>query len=690
MQKIIIVRSMALQKADYRDVFLEFIESNEKYRKQIGIMITSRKKSLEVNFIDIFSHNDQLADLIANSPKEILPKLESSLYEYITTLDPTYQSDVKKVHVRIKNFPNTIELRKLRTEYLHKLVSVEGIVTKITPVKQRLKRATLLHLRPDCMQEFVWPQNEDEEFDEFLEIPSTCPVCGKTGQFKIIEEKSEFMDWQKAAIQERPEEMPPGQTPRQLEIILEDDLVDNIKPGDRVILTGILETKKEMPAKRGAKSVFDFILRVNSVEVLQKTLDEIQISESEQAEIQKLAQDPWIVERIIASIAPEIYGHWEIKEGVAVALFGGVPKTTFSGLRIRGDIHVLIIGDPGTAKSQLLHFVAKVAPRAIMANGKGSTSAGLTAAVTRDSFTGDYYIEAGALVLADGGIAIIDEIDKMRSEDRVAIHEALEQQTVTVHKASIHAILNARATVIAAGNPKFGRYFEDRPVSDNINLPPTLLSRFDLIFVLIDKPNEEDQLLASHILDVHAGNLKAKNVIPPELLKKYIAYARKYVFPKLSEEAKNVLQDFFIEMRKKYSEKADTVPITARQLEALIRISEAYARMRLSNVITKEDAERAVNLVRIMLEKVGIDIETGSVDIDSIMTGKPRSARDKMITILEIIDTLAGKSGCAKLKDIINEAERAEIEKSQAEKIISQMMKEGLIYEHKTDCYRKA
>ena len=685
---------LAIQQADYGDLLLEFINSfrdnkgKNVYINQINEIIAYRKKSLIINFADLFNFNEQLATQIINNPKEILSILENKVYEYIIEKDPTYQEEIKKIHLRITNVPRTVELRKIRTNYTNKLISIEGILVKSTPVKQRLSKAVFRHLNPDCMQEFVWPP--DEEFDEIVEVPSTCPVCGKSGQFKLVEEKSEFIDWQKAVIQERPEEIPPGQIPRQLEIVFEDDLVDSARPGDRVKVVGVLEIKKDSQIKRGSKSIFDFYLKVNSIEISQKVLDEVKISEDDEKKIRELSKDPWIRERIISSIAPSIYGHWEIKEAIALSLFGGVPKLMSDGTKIRGDIHVLIIGDPGTAKSQILQFAARVAPRSIYTTGKGSTAAGLTATVTRDKNTGDYYLEAGALVLADGGIAVIDEIDKMRDEDRVAIHEAMEQQTVSIAKAGIVAKLNARATVIAAGNPKLGRYIAERPLSDNINLPPTILSRFDLIFILVDKPGEEDQLLASHILDAHAGKGKETEIIDVDLLKKYIAYARKNIVPKLTDEAKSLLQDFFVEMRRKSSESLDSpIIITPRQLEALIRISEAYARMALKSEVTKEDAERAINIMRIFLENVGLDVESGKIDIDTIMTGKPKSAREKMTRILEIIDTLAGSNECAKVKDIIKEAEGIGIDKQNTEKLISDMRKQGLIYESRPECYRK-
>ncbi|BBD72569.1 hypothetical protein HS1genome_0958 [Sulfodiicoccus acidiphilus] len=337
----------------------------------------------------------------------------------------------------------------------------------------------------------------------------------------------------------------------------------------------------------------------------------------------------------------------------------------------------------------MLQFAYRTAPRSVYTTGKGATAAGLTAAVVRDKNSGDYYLEAGALVLADGGVAVIDEIDKMREEDRVSIHEAMEQQTVSIAKAGIVAKLNARTTVISAGNPKFGRYIPERGVADNINLPSTILSRFDLIFILRDKPGEGDQLLASHILDMHSESSYGQP-IQIDVLKKYIAFARKNVRPVLSAEARQLLLDFFVEMRKKSAESSDSpILITPRQLEALIRMTEAYARMALKQTAEREDAERAINIMRIFLEAVGIDVESGRLDIDTIMTGRPKTARDRMAKVSEIVDALAEETECAKLSEVIEEARGYGIDKAAVEKILSEMRKSGLVIEVRTECYRK-
>jgi len=672
------------------DIFREFV--NEKYSKQLREMVTKREKSLYIDYSQLFLYNDRLATDIILNPQNTLPILNAELYELADTVDftllsSTYKDIIKRVYIRLINLPETIPLRKIRAEHENKLIQIEGIVVRSTNVEHKLLRATYKHLNDNCMQEFIWPP--EGEMGDVYEPPTTCPLCGKGGRFKLIKEKSQFMDWQKIVIQEKPEELPSGQLPRQLDVILEDDLVDIVRPGDRVKVVGILETKAEQ-AKRGSLPVFGTFLRANSVEISQKALEEVSLSEEDEKRIKDFSKDSWIVDVIINSIAPSIYGRWQIKEAIALALFGGMSKLNPDGTRIRGDIHVLIIGDPGLAKSQILQFASRVAPRAIYTTGKGSTAAGLTATVVRDKDTGEYMLEAGALVLADGGIAVIDEIDKMNDHDRVSIHEAMEQQTVSITKAGIVAKLNARATVIAAGNPKLGRYIPERGLADNINLPSTILSRFDLIFILIDKPGNADEDMASHILDVHSGNLKTNRVIDGDLLKKYIAYARKNVFPKLTEDAKKLLLDFFVQMRKKSTESPDSpILITPRQLEALIRISEAYARMRLSDKVEVQDAERAINIVRLFMESVSLDVESGKVDADIVLTGKPKSVREKMQRLLEIIDTLTIHKECATVKEIMKESESVGIDKPTLERLIEQMRKQGLLVEYRSECYKK-
>jgi len=691
------MESLVLRAADVidvRDRFYDFLRSYKdrngryKYRERIRQMITMGQKSLVIDYNDLYLFDTKVARLLIERPDEVLHHATEALREIIEVEAPEYSS--QRLHVRIRALPYTLPLRRLRSEHIGKLVMLEGILVRTTPVKEKITKALFMHCsREHGCHEFLWPP-EGEIVGDTLEKPPVCPVCGtSTGTFRLIPEKSTLIDWQKIVLQERPEEVPSGQLPRSIEIVLHDDIVDLARPGDRVSVVGIVRVQPDSISKK--KAIHEIFIDAIHIEVSQKILEEVVITKEDEEKIKALARDPWVRKKIIASIAPAIYGHWNIKEAIALALFGGVPKTTRDGVKIRGDIHVLIVGDPGTAKSQLLQYAARIAPRGIYTTGKGATAAGLTAAVIRDKATGEYYLEAGALVLADGGIAVIDEIDKMRDEDRVAIHEAMEQQTVSIAKAGIIAKLNARTTVLAAGNPRFGRYLSNRTLADNINLPVTILSRFDLIFILKDEPQpDEDRKLARHVLEVHREAEKIKPEIDPLLLKKYISYARRYVKPKLTPEAAKLLEEFYVEMRRMSSESAEgAITITARQLEALIRLAEAHAKMALKDKVTIEDAEAAIRLMKAFLESAGMDIESGRIDIDVIMTGKPRSKQEKLTRIMEIIDELEAESeeGCARVKDITRRAVSEGIESSLVEEALRGFRRDGLIYEKTIGCY---
>ncbi|MEM2466427.1 MAG: minichromosome maintenance protein MCM, partial [Candidatus Bathyarchaeia archaeon] len=377
------------------------------------------------------------------------------------------------------------------------------------------------------------------------------------------------------------------------------------------------------------------------------------------------------------------------KEAIMYLLFGGVPKT-LPDISIRGELNILLVGDPGTAKSQLLQYVARVAPRGLYTSGRGTTAAGLTAAVIREK-GGGMSLEAGALVLADKGIACIDEIDKMRPEDRVAIHEAMEQHTVSVAKGGIVATLNARTAILAAANPALGRYEQRRTIAENISLPVTILSRFDLIFVLRDVPNKEiDGKMSEHILEIHRKGLSPVGPpIPLELLRKYISYA-KTIKPVLTSEALQRLKDFYLAMRSASELEGSPIAITARQLESLIRLAEARARAALRTEVLTEDAEAAINIMKRSLEEVGIDLSSYKFDIDLIMTGKPKSLRDKLQVLLSVLTEMEKEIGIVDQNALINKLETEyKIPRIEAERLINQLLREGTIYEPKEGYLKK-
>ncbi|MCR6623490.1 MAG: minichromosome maintenance protein MCM [archaeon YNP-WB-062] len=676
--------SLELLEADIRERFVDFLKSFKNsageyyYKNMLSQMVVTGQKHLVINFEDLLEYDQQMAEQLIEKPSKVIEAASAAIRDVMmSSININYARKVKRFIARFKKLPEVIPIRKIRSEHVGKLIMIEGILTRVSSIRQQLVKAAY---RCEKCSEITYVEAASP--DERINPPEKCQHCGGR-VFKLIPEESEFIDWQRLTIQERPEELPPAQLPRSIEAIAREDLVDVAKPGDRIIVVGILKSVRE---HTGMGMTFRPEIEVNNIELSEKGMEEIEITPEDEEKIKNLAKDPMIHEKIIQSIAPSIYGYREIKEGIAYLLFGGVPKVLPDGMRIRGDINVLLVGDPGTAKSQILQYVARIAPRGIYTSGKGSTAAGLTAAVVKDRSTGDWYLEAGALVLADGGIACVDEIDKMRNEDRVAMHEVMEQQTVSIAKAGIVATLNARTSILASANPTLGRFVEQKSIVENVNLPITILSRFDLIFPLKDEPDEErDTKMSEHILRLHqTRGYVSPPPIEPELLRKYIAYMRKNVKPKLSDEAMDRIKEYYVEMRK-LGKNGGSIPITPRQLEALVRMTEARAKMALRDVATKDDAEAAIRLMNYVLEKTAYDVETEKIDIDMLLTGKTKSQRDKMNIIMDYIRSKVKEIGGPIKKEFAaEEIEKAHgIEKNTVLEIIEKLLKEGILFEAK-------
>ncbi|MDT7866124.1 MAG: ATP-binding protein [Desulfurococcales archaeon] len=1127
----------------YVERFKEFIsgfrdESGRfKYVERLRRMASLEGRSLIIEFADLYRYDALLAEELVEKPLKALRDAEEAVRELLELEYPELVEKKRRFHVRITGLFDTLKIRDVRSEHVGKLVQIEGIVTRMHPVRSRMVKAVFRHDK--CESEFQWPQDE-EELGERVERPGVCPVCGEGGgRFLLVADKSDYVDWQKIVVQEKPEDVPGGQMPRSIEVQLRGDIVDSVRPGDRISVVGIVK----LSGASERSPLYELYIDANSVRVSERALEEVSITREDEEMIREIARDPWVKERIIASIAPSIYGYWDLKEAIALLLFGGVPKILPDGTRIRGDIHVLFIGDPGVAKSQLLQAAARIAPRSVFTTGKGSTAAGLcvsgdtlvysgdgietarsivesrasnvivssgllvtiaeplilasytngalvrsrayntyalsadsivrirtglghelkvtpetrvlslrggrlewvragelregdyivaarrlpqllpttrftlldllpgntvvklkedletilvsinhtrrlpetlpskrffkleelrrllnnlgldlgdlevfvekvsragrgikagirvpvvgeelleflahlysmgrltgggrvyrvkfrvtdrgladnialrveelfnlkptvrslggwrvhvvevisgvlgdlllrlgirpsngaytaiipsfiamlpepllsaflraffdvrggirrghiyltldsehlarqlslllrrfgvvaslvrrgskvelrisdyislkafkdsigfsseermkalealvedrkevrsprildidnsivavrvkevffepggvvydvtvddvhnfvaegfivhnTAAVVRDPKTNEFYLEAGALVLADGGVAVIDELDKMEKSDRVAIHEAMEQQYISISKAGIVARLNARTSILAAGNPKLGVYDPQKSFTDNVNLPPTILSRFDLMFVVRDIISvERDRRLVSHILEAHSVSERFKPEISPDLLKKYIIYARRYVRPRLTPQARKLVEEFFVEMRSSalsYQAQGSQapIPITARQLEAIIRLAEAHARMALRDEVTEEDAEAAIRLMSAYLQSVGLDVESGVVDVGAIMTGAGFTTRRLMSVIVDVIKRRSSETGkCVKLQDIVGDVtSRYKVEEEKVRDVMRKLHQQGVIMEVRQDCF---
>jgi len=661
--------------ADPQERFQDFLKS-EKYRQRISQMAITGSTSLIVDFEDLLATDAALSESVTEKPDEYLDSVNRAAYAQLQIEDPEYAEGIREVCVRFIGLPETISLRALGSNHIGKLVMVGGIVVRATPSRPMVTEAAFRCKR--CGSLMRIPQS-----GPFLSPPLKCsdPACGRTGPFDFVQEESAFIDSQQIRIQERPEELPPGQLPRWINAeLVGRDLVDIARPGDDVSIVGIVRAQASTLPRVGKLRVFSLHLDANFIDVTSKEPEAVFVSPEEEKQILELARDPWVHRKIIRSIAPSIYGYEHVKEAVMYLLFGGVPKY-LPDIKIRGDMNVLLIGDPGTAKSQLLQYVARIAPRGLYTSGRGTTAAGLTAAVLRER-EGGMSLEAGALVLADKGVACIDEIDKMRPEDRVAIHEAMEQHTVSVAKGGIVATLNARTAMLAAANPALGRYEPYRTVAENIALPVTILSRFDLIFVLRDVPEKElDTKMSEHILGLHkTGIAPVEPPVPPDILRKYISYVRN-VKPVLTEEALQRLRDFYLTMRSASETEGTPIAITARQLESLVRLAEARARAALRKEILAEDAEASIAIMKKSLEEVGIDVSSQKLDIDLIMTGKPKSLRDKLQIILGTIVEMERETGMMEKSALLEKLETDyEISGPEAERLIGQLVKEGTIY----------
>jgi replicative DNA helicase Mcm len=672
-----------LEVIDPQERFLELFKT-EKYRQRISQLAVSGKTSLIVEFEDILTFDHRLADQLLEKPDEYLKHADNAAQNQLAIEAPEY-AEKQKITVRVVRLLEPTPLRKLGAAHIGKLVMIEGIVVRSTPVRPMVMRAAF-KCKGCGNITYV------DQTGPFLKAPFACsdPSCRRKGPFDFVQEESTFIDSQDLRVQERPEDLPPGQLPRTLHVkLVGSEIVDVARPGDHVSVVGIVRAAAPTMPKVGKLRTFILHLDTNSIEVLGKEPEATLPSPEEEKQILELAKDPWIHRKIINSIAPSIYGYEHVKEAIMYLLFGGVPKT-LPDISIRGELNILLVGDPGTAKSQLLQYVARVAPRGLYTSGRGTTAAGLTAAVIREK-GGGMSLEAGALVLADKGIACIDEIDKMRPEDRVAIHEAMEQHTVSVAKGGIVATLNARTAILAAANPALGRYEARRTIAENISLPVTILSRFDLIFVLRDVPNKEiDGRMSEHILEIHRRGLSpVEPPIPLELLRKYISYA-KTIKPVLTNEALQRLKDFYLAMRSASESEGSPIAITARQLESLIRLAEARARAALRTEVLAEDAEAAINIMKRSLEEVGIDLSSYKFDIDLIMTGKPKSLRDKLQVLLSVLTEMEKEIGMVNRADLINKLETEyNISKMEAERLISQLLREGTIYEPREGYLKK-
>jgi replicative DNA helicase Mcm len=662
-----------MEAAEQIKKFYEFIESN--YHAKLLEAIRKGDNFLVIDFMELAKFDPDLANELLDNPEEVIKAAELSIEKF------DLESDVK-LRMRFRNLPESqkIFIRDIRSKHIGKLMFVEGVVKQKSDVRPQVTAAKFEC--PSCGNTINILQ-----LDGSFREPSRCG-CGRKGKFTLL--SKELVDAQGMVLEEIPESLEGGEQPKRMNIFLKDDLVSPLSekrtgPGSKIIVVGII---KEVPIilRTGGKSTrFDLLIEANFIEGIEESFYDVEVSEEDERKIKEIAEDPKVYQKLINSIAPSIYGHEKVKEALLLQLMGGIRKVRKDKVVSRGDMHILLLGDPGSGKSALLKRINLVAPKGRYVSGRGVSGAGITASVVRDEFLKGWSLEAGALVLASDGICMIDEMDKMTTEDRAAMHEALEQQTVSISKANIQATLIARTTVLAAANPKFGRFDPYGVIADQIDLPPTLINRFDLIFPIKDLPEEtKDQKLADHILRLHQSPDLVDAEIPTDLLKKYIAYAKQKVVPKLTDGALEEIKSFYLKMRASGGgeEGIRTIPISPRQLEALVRLSEASARVRLSDKVSRKDAKRAIELVKYCLMQVGFDRETGKIDIDRIATGISASQRSHIAVIKEIIAELENKLGkTIPIDDVTAEASAKGIEEAKTEEIIERLKRSGDLFE---------
>jgi replicative DNA helicase Mcm len=667
---------------DQKNKFLEFF--NEYYLDQINDIYVSypKRRSLLVNILDLQKFDIDLASQLIINPDSLIPSADAAF----SSMNPNPEAK-DTVHVRFfGSGEEKVLIQDVGSEYIGKLLTLDSLVVKRSEIIPMVKLGvykcafcgTVVKIKVDT--------------DAITDI---CPQCRRKS-LKQVNEESDFINLQKIAIQDPLEKLKGSMPSWQLEVWLLDDLVNTILPGERVDVTGILRIRPRK-SSRGKEEKYLYTMFFDTVSLMpkQKEFAEIDISAEDERNIREMAKDSMIFEKISQSIAPPIFGHEIIKQALALQLFGGTPeKKLVDGGSIRSDIHILLIGDPGSAKTRLLQSVTALVPKGIYVSGKSTSSAGLTASAERDEFSeGGWTLKAGALVLGSGGEVSIDEFDKISNEDKSSLLEALESQTISVAKAGIVASFNAKTSVLAAANPKFGRFDSNIYPAEQFDIPPALLSRFDLIFPIRDVLDEDqDTKIARHILLQHeAAGAKIADIldydqvalpkISSEMLRKYIAYAKRNVKPRLMPEASQMIQKYYVDLRK-IGIKQGAVPMTPRQIEGLVRLAEASAKTRLADKVEIKDAEVAISMFEFMMKTLAID-RGGRRDIDTLLTGMPREKVDKINIMLSIIKKLEHDEQIAKTIRVLEEAEKSGVDRATATRYINELEKSGDIYSPK-------
>lgn len=675
---------------EYVELFVEFFE--EIYKKDIEELASNypSKKSLDIDYKKLEDFDLNLSERLLSSPNIIFESANAAIRKIdIGVLDSEIEENFSPI-VRFFNLPEEyrVSIRDVGSEHLTDLVSVEGTIRAIT---EKLEKLTLAYfVCKKCSTPSILNQKT-----QILIKPIMCNEC-KSRDFELDLEQSKFIDYQKIQIQEPLENLKGSEQASNIDVYLSDDLVNKCSAGDKIIVTGVLKLKHP----KGDANIFSRYLVANHIEKVDQEYEELKITYEEEQEIKELSKKENIYEMFSKSVAPNIFGHDVVKEAITLQMFGGVKKE-IAKQKFRGNIHVLLVGDPSTGKSKLLEYANILAPKSIYVAGKTVSGAGLTVSAVKDEYgEGGWTLKAGAIILASGGIAMIDEFDKIGSDDRSSLHEAMEQATVSVSKAGLYSKFRADASVLAAANPKYNRFDPYKNPLEQIDLPFSLLSRFDLYFVIPDTLDRQmDTDIAKHVLKTQAvaeklsGRDKSitkeelskieKEILPeidPNIFKKYVAYARQNIRPVLSPEASDIILKYYVELRD-LGRKNRSFTATPRQLEGFIRLSEASAKIKLKTVIEASDAQRAIRIFKTSLEQVALDKETGKIDIDILQTGQSQSERNFIKTVLKYIKDLSSNEAVLTTKDLIEFTTKEGHDKDKVLDAVSKLKKIGDIYE---------
>ncbi len=662
------------------EVFQNFFEKN--HLQEILESFQKGKQSVVIDFNSLSQFNIKLAEELLDDPENILKAAEIGIEHFdIPELMKTFS-------VRIDNIPRDCEIpiSKLRAKHLNNFICIKGLIrqkTKVTPAVTSARFEC-----PSCGNTCTVLQL-DNKFKE----PSICS-CKRKGKFRLL--SKEMMDMQAMVIEEDPENIDSNQQPQRINIILKNDLTSPMTdektiPGGKALVNGILKEAPVFLRDGSISTRSDFIIETNFIKPLEEEQFKLNISEEDKKKFTEFLAKKDFFNELCTYIAPTIHGHDDIKESMLLQMAGGVTKKLQKETPRKGKIHILLVGDPGVGKTVMGRSVLNLVPRARYVSGKGASGAGVTAAVVRNDITKDFGLEAGAMVLANGSVLVVDEMEKMREEDVTQLHTGMEIGKITIDKANIHVTLTAETSILGIANPQFGRFDSYEIIGKQINLPTSLLSRFDLIYIIKDIPDEKkDKDLVRFVLDLHM-NKDIPVQLDFDFFRKFISYAKQFE-PRITEESISVIEKFFLSMRSQGRvEETKTVGIGTRQLEGLVRMTEASAKLRLSDKTNKEDAERAVRLMLSFLKEFGYDEKTNVFDIDRIQSDTSASERTKIHKIREMIRRLTKEfvDGVVSFEAIVEEAKKEKIEENDVDEIVEWLKRNGELFEPRSGLYRE-